>query len=50
MLGKPDSFAPALSKFAGAPGWDATFAFRMGFAERAAGPSPRRPLRDVMKA
>ncbi|MDE3115962.1 MAG: hypothetical protein KGL26_10210, partial [Pseudomonadota bacterium] len=50
MLGRPDSFAPALSKFAGARGWDATFSFRMGHAERDAGPSPRRPLADVMKA
>ncbi len=50
MLGRPDSFAPALSKFAGARGWDATFSFRMGYAERDAGPSPRRPLADVMKA
>ncbi|MDA8093484.1 MAG: hypothetical protein M0T84_06140 [Betaproteobacteria bacterium] len=49
MLGKPDGFASALSKFAGTPGWDQTFSFRMGHAERNAGPSPRRPLAVVLK-
>lgn len=47
MLGKADTFGPALSKFIGAPGWDATFCFRMGHADRAAAPSPRRPLDAV---
>ena len=50
MLGKPDNFAPALAKFAGAPGCDATFSFRMGYCRHRAGPSPRRPLAETMKA
>lgn len=29
--------------------WQATFAFRAGYAEQAAGPSPRRALRDVIR-
>lgn len=50
MLAKPDEFARALAKFAGEPGWDATFTFRMGYADRPAGPSPRRPLSGVLRA
>jgi hypothetical protein len=34
---------------ANAPGWEPTFVFRMGYAEQPAGPSPRRPLSDVVK-
>lgn len=49
MLGKPDGFAPAISKFAGTQGWDATFSFRLGHAERGAAPSPRRALAEVMR-
>jgi hypothetical protein len=48
MLGRADNFAPALAKLAEAPGWAATFAFRMGYAERAVMPSPRRPLEEVL--
>lgn len=50
MLRKPDTFAPALAKLANAPGWEATFTFRMGYAEKPAGLSPRRSLQDVMIA
>ncbi len=50
MLGRPDTYADALTKFANAPGWEATFVFRMGKAMRAAGPSPRRPLADVLRS
>lgn len=31
------------------PGWEATFAFRAGYCNEAASPSPRRSLRDVVK-
>jgi nitroreductase len=48
ILGKPDTFATALARFAGAAGWEPTFVFRLGFAERTAGPSPRRTLNDVL--
>jgi hypothetical protein len=48
MLGKSDEFARALSRFAHAPDWEATFVFRLGYAERPALPSPRRPLNDVV--
>jgi len=50
MLGKPDGFGPALAKLAGLPGWEPTFVFRLGIPERAAGPSPRRALDEVMRA
>jgi nitroreductase len=48
MLGRNDEFASALSRFARAPDWEATFVFRMGYAEHPALPSPRRPLNDVV--
>src|ERR1051326_4558330 len=48
MLGRKDHFGPALAKLADMQGWEATFAFRLGYAEREALPSPRRPLSDVM--
>jgi hypothetical protein len=50
MLRKPDTYAAALTKLANADGWEATFTFRMGYAERPAPPSPRRPLSDVLIA
>ncbi len=50
MLKKPDSYAAALTKLANAPGWEATFTFRLGYAERPAAPSPRRPLEEVVVA
>jgi nitroreductase len=48
MLGRADHFGPALGKLADLPGWEATFVFRLGYAEREATPSPRRPLSEVM--
>jgi nitroreductase len=48
MLGRNDEFGRALSRFAHAPDWEATFVFRLGYAERPALPSPRRPLSDVV--
>jgi hypothetical protein len=48
MLGRSDSFGPAMRKFAGIPGWEPTFMFRLGVADRAAGPSPRRSLKEVL--
>ncbi|HWD27561.1 MAG TPA: hypothetical protein VG387_10380 [Rhizomicrobium sp.] len=50
MLGRPDTYRNALLKLAGAPGFEPTFVFRLGHAERPAPPSPRRPLQDVMKS
>lgn len=49
MLGRADSFGPALAKFAEAPGWEPTFVFRLGVAERAANPSPRRAMEAVLR-
>jgi hypothetical protein len=48
MRGGPDSFGPAMAKFAGMPGWEPTFMFRLGAADRLAGPSPRRSLEEVL--
>jgi nitroreductase len=47
-LGKPDTFATSLSRLAGATGWEPTFVFRLGIAERKAGPSPRRALEQAL--
>jgi hypothetical protein len=46
--GRNDEFGPALTRFARAPTWEATFVFRLGYAERPALPSPRRPLSAVL--
>jgi nitroreductase len=50
MRGNPDDMAPAIDKFTGMPGWEPTFIFRLGAADGAAGPSPRRPLAAVLMA
>jgi nitroreductase len=47
-LGRPDTFMASLAGLAGAAGWEPTFVFRLGIAERAAGPSPRRALGEVL--
>jgi len=47
-LGRKDEFGPMLARLAHAPDWQATFVFRLGYAERPALPSPRRPLNDVV--
>lgn len=49
QLGRPDTFQKDLIKLANAPGWQPTFTFRLGYAEKPAPPSPRRPLEDVLK-
>ncbi len=49
MLGRADSFRTAISKLADAPGRESTFIFRLGVAERAAGPSPKRALDEVLR-
>ena len=49
MLGRTGDFGTALAGFTAAPGWEATFLFRLGVAERAAGPSPRRALEEVLR-
>ena len=49
MLGRPDTFKAALQKLAGLKDAEATFVFRLGYAERPALPSPRRPLDDVIR-
>jgi len=48
QLGHGDEYAKALSGIARAPDWQATFTFRLGYAQRPAVPSPRRPLHAVM--
>jgi nitroreductase len=48
MRGSADDFGPAMAKFAGMPGWEPTFMFRLGVADSVAGPSPRRPLDEVL--
>ncbi|MGD1036255.1 MAG: hypothetical protein ABR878_03490 [Roseiarcus sp.] len=48
MLGRADDFAPAIVALVQARGWEPTFAFRLGVAERAASPSPRRSLEEVL--
>jgi len=48
MLGRPPHAAATLAALTGAPEWKPTFAFRMGFPTRRAGPSPRRPLESVL--
>jgi len=50
MRGDADDMAPVINKFTGMPGWEPTFMFRLGVADSAAGPSPRRPLAAVLMA
>lgn len=50
MLARADTFQKALVDFALAPGFEPTFAFRLGYAEKPALPSPRRPLNEVLKS
>jgi hypothetical protein len=47
MLERNDEFGPALAALARPEGWEPTFVFRLGYAEREAPRSPRRPLSDV---
>jgi nitroreductase len=48
MLGRQDEFGSGLARFSS--GWEPTFVFRLGYAERQAPHSPRRPLEDVVIA
>lgn len=48
MLGRQDECGPALAGLARATGWEPTFVFRLGYAEREAPRSPRRPLADLV--
>ncbi len=50
MRGDADDMAPEINKFTAMPGWEPTFMFRLGRADSAAGPSPRRPLAAVLMA
>jgi nitroreductase len=49
MLGRNDEFGPALARFAHEGGWEPTFVFRLGYAEREAPRSSRRRLEDVLR-
>jgi nitroreductase len=49
MLGRNDEFGPALAALARAEGWEPTFVFRLGYAEREAPRSPRQHLPDVIR-
>jgi hypothetical protein len=48
MLGRADRFESTLAKFDETSNWQPTFVFRMGVAEHAAPPSPRRTLDAVL--
>lgn len=48
MLGRQDTFGPALRAIANAKDWEPTFVFRLGYAKRQAPRSPRRSLEEVM--
>lgn len=48
MLGRADEFGPGLAACSGESQWEPTFVFRLGYAERQAPHSPRRPLENVM--
>ncbi len=50
QLGRADTYQNALVTLAKAQGWQPTFVFRLGFAEKPAPLSPRRPLEAVMKS
>jgi hypothetical protein len=49
MLGRADAFGSGIVKLVSAPGWEPTFIFRLGTAQRAAGRSPRRALEEVLR-
>jgi hypothetical protein len=48
QLGRNDEFSTTLKRFARTQDWEATFCFRLGYAELPAIASPRRPLSAVM--
>jgi hypothetical protein len=47
QTGQGDQWAKRIARLTGDE-WQATFSFRAGFASRAAPPSPRRRLKDVV--
>jgi hypothetical protein len=50
MLGRADTYKHDLQKLTGAGDGEATFTFRLGYAEKPAPLSPRRPLEAVIKS
>jgi hypothetical protein len=48
QVGRPDNYCAELQRLAGVSDGQPTFIFRLGYAERPAPPSPRRPLEDVI--
>lgn len=50
QLGRVSDWESRLGKLTGSPDWKPTFSFRAGMPSRAAGPSPRRRLADVIQA
>ncbi len=48
QLSRPSPMEKALAALTGDPAWRPTFIFRMGYAERAARPSPRRAVEDAV--
>lgn len=49
VLGRQDFYKSALTGLTDWKDWDATFVFRLGFAERPGPLTPRRPLADVLR-
>lgn len=49
VLGQQDFYKNALASLTDWKDWDPAFVFRLGFAEKAGVPSPRRPLGDVLR-
>lgn len=49
VLGRQDFYKTALAGLTDWREWDPTFVFRIGYGERAAGHSPRRPMSDVLR-
>ncbi len=50
MLGRQDEFGSGLATLSREGSWEPTFVFRLGYAQREAPHSPRRPLEDVVAA
>jgi hypothetical protein len=48
QLARPSPMEKALASLTGNPAWRPTFIFRLGYAERAARPSPRRAVEDAV--
>ena len=48
-LGNPDRFSARWARATGIPAGQSLLAFRVGYPERAANPSPRRDLSDLAR-